>query len=352
MNKNLVAFALVWFALSPPFALGDELATASAQHAPSPDSHAPAGVFFDHMHKTGEFMVGYTYNWADWGGDTLHGVAAVDDRTLGNNACQFKNGGQCMMKQTGMTMQMHMADIMYAPSDWLNVMVMPQWMTMDMTMGMVPHTMMPGMVMESMDPMETHGFGDTLFGALVRLAEAPGYHIHAGLMFSAPTGSVSDRDNFGFLYPYGMQTGSGTWDFLPSLTYTGRLDRLAWGGQLLGVIRMEGRNEENYRLGDQFQATAWGSYRLIDWLSASARLLFTKQGQVEARGFAGMGHMPGDFPYNYGGQFLDVGLGFNVILPESLGRLGAEWVQPILDDVNGYQQQRVGALFVKWNKSF
>ena len=39
------------------------------------------------------------------------------------------------MKQTEMTMQMHMLDIMYAPTDWMTLMVMPQWMTMDMTMS-------------------------------------------------------------------------------------------------------------------------------------------------------------------------------------------------------------------------
>jgi hypothetical protein len=227
---------------------------------------------------------------------------------------------------------------------------MPQWMSMDMSMGMLP--MMMPMMMEPMETMETSGFGDTLFGALVRLAQGPGYHVHAGLVFSAPTGSVSERGASGLLYPYGMQLGSGTWDFRPSLTYTGRQDRWAWGAQLNGIIRMESENDEGYRLGNQFQATAWGSYRLIDWLSASARMLYTNQGQVASNGFVGMGDMPGDFPYNYGGQFLDVGLGVNAILPEGLGRLGVEWVQPIVDDVNGYQQGRDGTLWVKWSKSF
>jgi hypothetical protein len=351
MKRQVTAFALAWFALSSPAALADDIWSATAQNLPSPDTHAPAGVMFDHMHKAGEFMIGYTYNWAGWGGDTLHGTSAVDDETLMRNACQSNNGGQhCMMKQTGMTMQMHMLDIMYAPTDWLTVMAMPQWMSMDMSMGMLP--MMMPMMMEPMESMETSGFGDTLFGALVRLAQGPGYHVHAGLVFSAPTGSVSERGASGLLYPYGMQLGSGTWDFRPSLTYTGRQDRWAWGAQLNGIIRMESENDEGYRLGNQFQATAWGSYRLIDWLSASARMLYTNQGQVASNGSVGMGDMPGDFPHNYGGQFLDVGLGVNAILPEGLGRLGVEWVQPIVDDVNGYQQGRDGTLWVKWSKSF
>ena len=33
-----------------------------------------------------------------------------------------------------MTMHMHMLDLMYAPRDWLTFMVMPQWVSMDMSM--------------------------------------------------------------------------------------------------------------------------------------------------------------------------------------------------------------------------
>ena len=38
---------------------------------------------------------------------------------------------------------------------------------------------------------------------------------------------------------YRMQLGSGTWDFWPSLTYTGRADRLAWGAHTLARLQAD-----------------------------------------------------------------------------------------------------------------
>jgi hypothetical protein len=35
------------------------------------------------------------------------------------------------MKPTDMTMNMYMLDIMYAPTDWLTLMVLPMWMSHD-----------------------------------------------------------------------------------------------------------------------------------------------------------------------------------------------------------------------------
>lgn len=99
-------------------------------------------------------------------------------------------------------------------------------------------------------------------------------------MFSVPTGSVDKKTNGVFTH-YMMQPGSGTWDFLPSITYTGRADRFAWGAQVLGVVRMEEENDSGYRLGNVFQATGWGSYRFADWISASVRGLYTDEGQIE-----------------------------------------------------------------------
>ena len=36
----------------------------------------------------------------------------------------------------------------------------------------------------------TEGWGDTVFGPEIRLAEGPGYHLHVSPMVSAPTGRV------------------------------------------------------------------------------------------------------------------------------------------------------------------
>ena len=343
-------------------------ALADAGHQPIPDGHAPAGVMVDHLHKAGEFMVGYRYSWGRQSGDTLNGTKSVDDLAIRHNACllpgQDPNAhsthNHCAMKQSEMTMQMHMLDIMYAPTDWMTLMVMPQWMTMDMTMAPIAGAMHGGHD-EHGGGMASHGhgtdgFGDTIFGALIKLSDGPGYKLHTGMMVSAPTGSTTERGSSGILTHYMMQLGSGTWDFLPSLTYTGSAERFSWGAQMSGVIRMQDENDQGYRLGDVFQATAWGSYRLNDWFSASVRLLHTNQDEIEGHYNAPHGHSsPPDFARNYGGRFWDVGFGVNMVVPDGAlkgHRLSIEWMEPLRDDVNGYQQERDGTLYVNWSKAF
>jgi hypothetical protein len=324
-------------------------------------------VMFDHMHKAGEWMVGYRYMWSRANGDTLNGTRAVSDEEIAMKGCGDHHAG-CTMKQSEMIMQMHMLDIMYAPTDWLTLMVMPMWMTMDMTMSPVEGAAMgPGMGHGmggghghgghmSSHGHGTDGFGDTIFGGMIKLSEAPGLSLHTSLMFSAPTGSTDEKGPSGNLTHYMMQLGSGTWDFLPSITYNGRADRWSWGAQVGGIIRMEDENDEGYRLGNVFNATAWGSYRLADWISASVRIIHLQQGEIEGHYNAPHGHSsPPDLQYNYGGRFWDVGFGINTVVPSGPlkgHRLSVEWLEPIRDDVNGYQQERDGTLWVNWSKAF
>ncbi len=345
-------------------ALALSATTASAHdNGPIPDGHAPAGVMFDHMHKAGEWMVGYRYMWSRANGDTLNGTRAVSDEEIAMKGCGDHHAG-CTMKQSEMIMQMHMLDIMYAPTDWLTLMVMPMWMSMDMTMSPVEGAAMGhgmggghghGGHMGSHGH-GTDGFGDTIFGGMIKLSEAPGLSLHTSLMFSAPTGSTDEKGPSGNLTHYMMQLGSGTWDFLPSITYNGRADRWSWGAQVGGIIRMEDENDEGYRLGNVFNATAWGSYRLADWISASVRIIHLQQGEIEGHYNAPHGHSsPPDLQYNYGGRFWDVGFGINTVVPSGPlkgHRLSVEWLEPIRDDVNGYQQERDGTLWVNWSKAF
>lgn len=351
--------------------LGAALAIfASAAHAdpnsgpgPLADQHAPAGVMFDHMHKAGEIMLGFRYAGSFAGGDMLHGTHSASDQQIMDEGC---TPGMCSTKPSDMTMNMYMLDIMYAPTDWLTLMVMPMWMSHDMTMAPLQGLALAGHATQGM-PMDDHseahahtgshshgteGWGDTIFGPELRLADGPGYHLQTALMLSAPTGAV-DKKMDGLFTHYGMQLGSGTWDFLPSITYTGRADRLTWGAQVLGVVRLEEENESGYRLGDVFQATAWGSYRLANWISASLRGLYTEQGEIEGH-YNGPHHhtSPPDLQFNYGGRFWDIGFGINTVGPLKGLRLSAEWLQPVMDDPNGYQLEREGTLWANATMSF
>jgi hypothetical protein len=330
------------------------------------DQHAPAGVMFDHMHKKGDIMLGFRYAGSFAGGNMLHGESTAADQQVIDNGC---TPHACAMKPTDMTMNMYMLDIMYAPADWLTLMVMPMWMSHEMTMsplkGTMPaahgdHGMGMGTDMGHGGHMGSHshgteGWGDTVFGPEIRLAEGPGYHLHASPMVSAPTGRVDSRTN-GMFTHYGMQLGSGTWDLWPSITYTGRAGRLTWGAQALGIVRLEEENESGYRLGDVFQGTFWGSYRPANWISLSLRGLYTEQGKIEGHYDGPHNHSsPPDLQFNHGGRFWDIGFGVNTVIPDGplKGlRLSAEWLEPVMDDPNGYQLEREGTLWANATMSF
>jgi hypothetical protein len=375
----------------------------SCGHSDPAHQHAsaPAGVMFSHMiDKSDSFMVGYRYMRNRDAGNMLHGANTAEPTDLVANGC---TGFACNMKPVEMTMNMHMLDLMYAPTDWLNLMLMPQFVDMEMTMGGIPGAppmKMFGMGASSMvDNHQTGGVGDTGMYALFKLFEQSGQHAHLALGVSAPSGDVGIRNRrthpstpaSGYYVDYGMQLGSGTWDFKPSLTYTGHLDEWSWGGQLGGTKRLEGHNQSGYALGDIFQTTAWGGYNLTHWLTATVRGVYTWQGAIKGEynkdnlmapgfcsnpitsGYPDEASCMADFataaanvnakehtgtfnqPSNYGGQYVDVGLGLNVNIPNGTfagHSLSFEWLQPAYTNVNGYQLNRDGALAVSWSKSF
>jgi hypothetical protein len=285
-----------------------------------------------------------------------------------------------------MTMTMHMLDLMYAPTDWLTLMLMPQFMDMEMTMRDLHNpTILDGdlsghLTHHLQNSHETGGIGDLGMYSLFKLFDNGTHHVHVTTGFSVPTGDVNIhlRRNHtidgGFIH-YGMQLGSGTWDFKPSLTYTGQLDQWSWGAQANATVRIENRNESGYRLGDIFQATAWGNYSLSNWLTASVRGVYTAQDDIKGK-FTGSNHGqfldstappftvayssilkfgPQDYTQNYGGHFWDVGFGLSAVVPSgdlAGNKLSVEWLQPVYTNFNGYQLNRDGALSLTWNYGF
>jgi hypothetical protein len=325
--------------------------------------HPPAGVMFGHMlDKAGDMMVGYKYMYNKWPGGMQRGTNGdVSDQDIISAGCGALD---CTFKPNEMIMHMHMFNFMYAPTDWLSVMVMPQIIDMDMKMNPLPNS--------GEDEGGEHasaGLGDTQMVALVKLYDSDEHHVHLGLGFSAPTGSIEatfdeTESEESDLQSYGMQVGSGTWDFKPSLTYTGNTGSWYWGAQVTGIKRMQTKNKLGYALGDEIEGSVWGGYQALDWLSFSVRNIYKAQdkisGQynrvvppedppVEAQ------PTPLENPDNYGGQFWDIGLGINFTVPrgEFAGHsLSVEWLQPVIHDFNGIQLERDGALSVSWGYMF
>jgi hypothetical protein len=271
-----------------------------------------------------------------------------------------------------MAMNMHMLDLMYAPADWLTLMLMPQWMDMEMSMTALTETQQSHNHGGAVHGHQTGGIGDTGLYALFKLLDKPNHHLTLSLGGTAPTGDVDITLRKTHTNPipgtpihYGMQLGSGTWDFKPSLTYTGQHDQFSWGTQVTGTKRLENRNTSNFAFGDIFQSSVWGGYQWTNWLSTTVRSVYTWQGSIhgeyrplldsEGNPVVSTHVGPFDKPDNYGGQFVDLGLGVNVTIPNGAftgNTLKFEWLQPLHTDYNGYQLDRDGALAVNWNYVF
>lgn len=333
-------------------ALTLNIATAAARADVAPDTHAPAGVMFEHLHKAGEWMVGYRGMQQRFDGlrHGSNGISRTDIIPAGLSVAP-----------TNMTMTMHMLDIMYAPTDDLTLMLMPQYMTMDMTMVPVADAGQGHGGHGGAHPTGSHshavsGLGDTSVAALYRLGRIGSQEFIGTLGVSVPTGDVHKRNADGTFMHYGMQIGSGTWDLLPSLTYLGRDGKLSWGAQAGAVLRMEDSNEAGFAFGERYHLTSWTAWRLAAATSASLRLQYNKEGDVDGHFSGGHNHAsPADRQPNYGGEWTELGLGVNTAVQSGMFgglRVAVEYLFPVRENYNGYQLERQEAFNLNVSRAF
>jgi hypothetical protein len=336
----LLRFPLAGALLALALAAVPSLATADAQHehTPSqtphadhaspgarPDDHAPIGVMGDHMHPEGGGMLSYRYMRMDMDGnrDDTHRVGT------GSVLSDF------LVAPTEMDMEMHMLGLMWAPSDRVTLMGMLPILRQDMD-----HVTRMGQRFTT----RTKGIGDVSLGGMIRLLEDGGHHVHLNAGLSLPTGSITEKDDTPAGHvrlPYPMQLGSGTFDLLPGITYTGMSEHWSWGGQLRGTLRL-GRGDEGYRWGHRFGATAWVQRPWLDWLSTSLRLDYQRWGDIHGDDDRlNPAVVPTADPNLRAGERIDALLGLNFLVvregPLAGTRFAIEGGIPIHQDLDGPQ---------------
>lgn len=312
-----------------------------------PDSHAPISIMGDHMHAAGDWMMSYRYMFME-----------MDGMYKGSNAISPGQTYQAgyVVSPTRMKMDMHMVGLMYAPSDAITLMAMMPYTTMEMDHRIDPAAGMLIMLNggSSTFTTESSGIGDLRLGALFRILDEGPNHIHGGLAFSLPTGSIGEKDLIpgpgGRLQrqmPAAMQLGSGTFDILPSLTWVHTRDSWSAGVQAHANIRT-GTNHHDYRLGNRFGVDGWLSYRLASWVSVSAGLSYLWEDELSGRQtdlsfrppFAPARlTIPTAFGANYGGQRIEALVGANFVVPSGPiagQRLAVDLRVPLWQDRNGY----------------
>ncbi len=331
--------------------------TLSAQAAQA-DGHAPAGVMFDHAHREGEFMFGYNAQRVVQDGAYYQGSKKISESSASEAL------GKYAMLADKHDMVMHMLHFMYAPTDRVTLSLMPMYMTMDMDMRANPYQVDSGIGHGGMGhgDMSSHmshshgvsGLGDTLLGVSYRVLDEGAHQVLTTLAISAPTGDFSETGADGKPVHYGMQLGAGVWQVLPSVTYKYSAEPYSAGAQISTRQPIGGTNNLGYYKGDEISSTAWLSYLWNPAISSSVRLQYSKTDTIQGHYEVPHNHSaPADFQGNYGGEQILAGVGINTVIPATGGlRLGAEYLIPINESLNGVQQQTRDVLNASISKAF
>lgn len=349
--------------LSAPIAVSAHENDTTAPHAMD---HAPIGVMADHRHRKGEVMISYRYMTMDMDG-SRDGTTPLSPETIATTVPNrfFGAPGQpptLRVVPEKMKMDMHMVGAMYGLSDRITLMGMGSYLTNDMDHT----TFQGGMGTNVLGEFNTksEGFGDTTVAAIIGLDDgtSKARQINLNLGISIPTGSNTKTDQIltpmggtpSPRLPYPMQLGSGTFDFKPALTYSGRAHKLGWGAQTSARIPLE-KNKEGYKFGSRLEATAWLAYEPDYWISFSGRLKASSQGDISGSDAAIMAPVQTADPANHGGEQIQALFGVN--LAGQTGwlrgqRLALEVGVPIYRNLNGPQLETDSVLTVGWQKAF
>ncbi|WP_297772790.1 transporter [uncultured Roseovarius sp.] len=326
------------------------------------DGHAPIGVMGDHIHRTGEVMLSYRFMHMDMEGYRSGTNGLSPEQVAGTPNGFFGMPGQppnIRIVPTSMTMDMHMFGAMYAPSDRLTLMAMLPYVTKQM--DHITFAGPAGTVRLGTFNTQSEGWGDLKVSGLYRLMERGDHKLHLNFGVSLPTGSTTERATaltptgalMNMRMPYGMQLGSGTYDLLPGITYSGRSGNTGWGAQLTGVVRT-GKNN-GYHLGNEVALTTWASVQPKPWISLSGRIEAKSVGDISGRDSRMVGPSPTLNPDNYGGETVSLLAGVNLVAQRGAlrgHRLALEIGAPIYQDLNGLQLETDWTAMLGWQYAY
>lgn len=320
----------------------DELTKLSIQQLLNVDV-IPVDVLGTHTHLAHQLMLGVREQHMTWNGNQAgtHSVSLQD--LLSRYPVAHDN----------MSMDMDMFEVMYATSDNSTYMAMLPYTHMYMN-----HVLRTG----GGFPTYSTGWGDLTLQLNQTVAgnvreQGPRWVANAGL--SLPTGQIDKTYKTPFNphaeLEYMMQTGSGTVDLLPGVTFIDITDRWAFGSQLSGTIRT-GTNYRHYRLGNVYQLDGWDYYKLNDWAGPSVRLSALDWDNIHgADPQMNPAENPEYDPKQQGGKRLDLFLGINLYAPRGHlrgSRLTFEYGWPIYQDLDGAQVRYTSQWTLDYNYTF
>jgi hypothetical protein len=293
-----------------------------------------------HTHVADEWMVGYQSMFMSMDGN-LDGTSRLSDADV---LSQF------MVTPTDMDMQMHMFEIMYAPSnDWTYMLMVPY------IRSSMNHRTMGGVRFKT----NSEGMGDIKLSGLYnfwrRDREERTERLVAKFGVGLPTGSINEKDDTPMgrvTLPYPMQRGSGTVDLRPGLTYLSQTPQWALGSHL-GAVLASYQNRRDYQLGNRGNLSLWAAYKLASWLSASLRVDGHAWGNIHGSDDRlNPAMVPTADPDRRAGKRVDLLLGFNLFGTSGVlrgHRIAVEAGVPIYQNLDGPQLQTDWRATLSWN---
>jgi opacity protein-like surface antigen len=316
----------------------------------------PAGVQAAHMVPAGVVRFNYMPSYAVMRGNYIgtsqispaqvttipwvpNSVYALPNFLAGNPTRTLRNAPD------NMKMQMHMFAVHYGITDWLNVMVMGS--VSDRNMSMTVFNGPSGSTPLGPTNSATQGWGDTSVQGLFRLYQDDIHHVHVNLGLSLPTGTINEDITHmhpsGLFFPkrayYGLQLGTGTYDSLFGVTYTGKLNAWSWGLTYRGRVAL-GVNDSGYLRGPWNEMSAWGGYEVLPGLSATGRVAATVWDRIHGHDDLIAGAQQGTIPGYQGGERVRLlgGFDYHVKFPGFKPiRLAVEAGAPVYQRLNGPQ---------------
>ena len=309
-----------------------------------PDSHAPIGVMGDHVHKKGEWMVGYRLMTMRMSGNR--------DGTDTLSAAEVRQRGYAIVPRRMLSLT-HMLGLMHAPTDWLTIMVMlpVQQNSMDLEAGMPLGS----------TKFTTHsaGLGDITATGLFKVLEGSSYRLQLQAGLGLPSGGIEVRDDTPMAadarLPYPMRLGRGSLAALPGATFLTQANGWSFGVQATGQWPLY-RNQDRYRTSRVGMATTRGAVSWTRWLSTSLRAAAsTRSNYVGSDPDLNPQMTPAADPKLRGGSEIDGFAGVNLLAPKGAlhgHRVAIEFGLPLYQNLDGPQLQNTWMATAGWQYSF
>lgn len=358
-KESSILFLLAYAAFQIPSGACADTGTGASRHA-------PAGVMVDHRHKRGSFMVSYRRMYMEMEGNR-DGTASLTPERIATTVPNrfYGTGMQPPTLRTvplSMTMNMNMVGIMYGLTDTVTLVASGSYTAREME-----NTVFSGSAgtdrLGNFD-VQVNDFGDIRIGTVIGLDRGvrENMEMNFGFLVSLPTGSLTEEGEvltpmdtqMKMRYPYAMQSGSGTYDLLPSLTARVHYGKMSLGIQMSGTVRT-GSNEEGYTRENDYGTILWVARQPVPWMSVSGRISGTFKGHIKGIDENIVAPVQTADPLYYGGNVLKGYLGINLAGQSGAVKghgLALEAGMPLVQDLNGPQLESGLSLTMRWYKSF